>query len=546
MAEKSETTSKIKSPVVVSPLAQNAGAFLAVAVLATVGGLLAYGSTMKVTNPWVIGCLIVGFVALAAWFVGRSQQKALPRDQYAKQRTLIGTNALISTLMVFLLLVGINYVATRRHKTFDLTSNKVNTLAGQTLKALGNLKAPVQMTYVYAPTAVEPQTVEANKALLNKYKLASDNVRVKFVNAVFEPATFQDLKLVGFTGRPTILIKPVDKGKNKNVPHQQVDAVDESNITSALLKLGKNESRVLYYLTGHGELGFDGGTLGSSYNAARSKLSEQNYTIKALSLNGKGAKIPDDAAVVTVLGPKTDLSATEESILKKFVGGKGHLLLAVRQTETVLPRWNNLARLLGAQILSGLVHDPEQFVGRSFEFVYGQIADPAKHPILGGVGENSNIIFPGAVPLKTLVPAPKGLTVTNLLASSPASQSLPSRSGGTSEAGPFSLVVASEHASSAPAMPGTTPASEMRGLVVCNANFGTDELFAASANGSFLLSSINWLSGNELLVSIPPKPPVTNTIDMTPGVRRFANVFALFTMPIIMLFIGGVVWWNRR
>jgi hypothetical protein len=547
MAENLETISETKNSSTVSPLAQNAGAFLTIAVFATVGGLLAYGSTMKVSSPWVIGCLIVGFVSLAFWFVGRSQQKALPRDQYAKQRTLLGTNALISAVLFFALLVGINYVAARRHKTFDLTSNKVNTLADQTLKALGNLKAPVQMTYVYAPTSVTPENLDADKALLNKYKLASDNVRVKYVNALFEPATFRALNMVGFMGRPTVLIEPVDKGKEKNASRQQVDTIDESNLTSALMKLGKNESRTLYYLTGHGEIGFDSTDPNTSYSTARSKLTGQNYTIKSLSLAKSGAKIPDDASVVVALGPKADLSSGEEAILNKYVNGKGHFLLAWTATDNPMPRWKSIARLLGANILSGFVIDPEQFIEPSPQFVYGQVIDPSKHPILGGVGENSRVIFPGAVPLKQVSPAPNGLTITTLLESSPSSQTVPFKNGGETQKGPFALAIVSQRGSASPTTPNAPPAApDMRALVVCNANFGSDGALVATANESFLLASINWLAGNDLLVSVPPKPPVTNTIDMTPGVRRFANVFSLFTLPIMVLFIGGIVWWKRR
>ena len=541
MAENEETTQTNSHN---SLLAQNAGALLVVAMLATVGGLLAYGSTNKVNNPWVIGCLVVGFASLAGWFIGRSQQKTLPRDQYAKQRTLLGANAFFSTLLFFLLLVGINYVAARRHKTWDLTSNKVNTLADQTLKTLGTLKTPVTLTYVYTPG--DPQSFELARGLLDKYKAASDNIRVKYINAALEPATLRELNLVGFTGQPALLVQSESKDKNANAGRQQVDTIDESNLTSALMKLGKNEARTLYYLTGHGELGFASGAPSAGLNMARSRLESQNYTLKALSLAKAGAKIPDDASIVAVLGPSFDLTAGEEAILQKYLQGKGRLLLALRAIETPLPRWKRLARLAGAEVLSGFIIDPEQFAGESPQIVYGETAEPSKHPILGGVGENNRVIFPGAAPLKAVAPAPAGLTITTLLESSPSSQAVPFKRGGTAERGPFALAVASERGAG-PATPGAPASpSQMRALVVCNANFGTDELFSQTSSGNFLLASINWLAGNELLVSIPPKPPVTNTIDMAPGVRRFINIFSLFTLPVIMLILGGLVWWRRR
>lgn len=542
MAENFETNSEYPKSATPSVLAQNAGAFLAMAVLCTVGGLMAYGSTMKVANPWVIGCLIVGFISLAAWFVGRAQQARLPRDQYAKQRTLIGTNALFSTVLFFALLVGINYVATRRHKTFDLTNNKINSLSEQTTNALTTLKNPVQLTYVYAPTYEVPRVSEADKTLLDKYKLASDNVRVKYLNAVAEPSTLRDLSVVGFTGQPMIVIEPIEKTKSKNIPHQQVDTIDESNLTTALMKLGKQESRTLYYLTGHGELGFDSSSPTTSFANARSRFSGQNYTIKPLSLAKPGAKIPSDASVLAVLGPTSDLTPTEAATLQKYIAGKGRLLLALRPIEIALPRWKSLARSLGADALSGFVIDQEQFINQP-QNVFGQVIDPTKHPVLGGVGENSRVIFPGAEPLKVVKPSPQGITATTLFESSPSSQSVPFRNGGSSESGPFALAIASERGNAT--TPGA-PSSAMRAVVVCNPNFGSDVAFSAAANANFFLAAVNWLVGNDLLVSVPPKPPVTNTIDITPAVLRFITMFSLFAMPIVTLFIGGMVWWKRR
>jgi len=52
--------------------------------------------------------------------------------------------------------------------------------------------------------------------------------------------------------------------------------------------------------------------------------------------------------------------------------------------------------------------------------------------------------------------------------------------------------------------------------------------------------------GNDALVSIPPKPPVTNTIEMTDVERAFVVLFSLFALPVFILIVGTVVWWKRR
>jgi hypothetical protein len=520
MSERQNENSAVK------PLARHAGTLLFVAALAAFGALLAYGTTLKVSSPWVIGCLVVGFAALAGWFSGRSQQKSVARDQWAKQRTLMGANSILSTALFLLLLVGVNYVAARRHKTFDLTSNKINSLADQTQKALEKLPGNVTLTYVY-DLRQQPQDV----ALLEKYKFASDKIRVKYVDAAAQPKEFAELNLgASFTGNPLIVVQ----GEDKKGGRQQVDFVDESNLTSALLKLGDNKTRVLYYLVGHGETSLDSASPQMGFGTARAKLEAQGYRVQSLSLTGPKAKIPDDATALLILGPKDDLAPGEATLLQKYATGKGRLLLALAISDRPLPRWRALAKQCGAQVLDGFIQDPEQFVQRP-EFVYGPVIDAGKHPILSGVGENSNVVFPVAVPLKQA--NLEGATLTTLFESSPSSVAIPTRPGGSAQRGPFALAIAAQSGD------GTTM---KRSLVIGNATFGVDAFYGQFANGNFFLAAVNWVAGNELLVSIPPKPPVTNSINLTPGTQRFVVLFSMFVLPLAMLFFGGLVWWRRR
>lgn len=539
MADNTETSS-------LSPLTRHAGALLIIAMLSTFGALMAYGSTLKVTNPWVIGCLIIGFAALGGWFAGRSQGGVVARDQWSKQRTMMGVNALTSSLLFFLLLVGVNYVAARRHKTFDITKNKVNSLADQTLKQIGQLKDKVSLTYVYAPAMTMRGPAPQDADLLDKYKFASDNIRVKYVDAFAEPGELKALNLgSSFTGRPLVVVQSDKGATDTNANRQIVDTIDESNLTSALGKLGDSKTRVLYFLLGHGESSLDSATQRQGFGMAKARLESQGYRLQSLQLTGS-KKIPTDAALVVAMGPRDDLSDGEAATLQSYLKGKGRLLLALSLSERPLKNWYAVAKSAGANVINGFVVDPEQFV-QSPQYVIGPVIDPTKHPVLGGVGENTNVVFPGVTPLKAVTPAPAGLTITTLLESSPSSQSAPFARGGVSEKGPFALAIAAERGGTPPGgAPGTPPASSMRAIVIANAQFGADTFYNNYANGNFLLSCVNWVAGNDLLVSIPPKPPVTNTITMTPGVRRFAAILSIFTLPLAILMMGGVMWWRRR
>jgi ABC-type uncharacterized transport system involved in gliding motility auxiliary subunit len=184
------------------------------------------------------------------------------------------------------------------------------------------------------------------------------------------------------------------------------------------------------------------------------------------------------------------------------------------------------------------------------QFVVGQVTDISTHPILRSIGSNNQVVLPGVVPMQTITPAPPSLSVTPLFTSSAQSQSvLPDKSGSAqTEKGPFVLAAAIERTQSGKlaASPKTSVSEGMRTVVIGNASFTTDDIFNRFANGPFFLGAVNWAVGYDALVSIPPKQPVTNTINMTAPARRFAALFALLVLPILCLLIGGVVWWKRR
>jgi len=114
--------------------------------------------------------------------------------------------------------------------------------------------------------------------------------------------------------------------------------------------------------------------------------------------------------------------------------------------------------------------------------------------------------------------------------------------------GPFVLAAAIERTQSGTLAkePDTKVTEGMRAVVVANASFITDNIFDHFANGPFFLGAVNWVVGNDALVSIPPKEAVTNSIDITAPTRRFITLFALLVLPILCLLVGGVVWWKRR
>lgn len=316
--------------------------------------------------------------------------------------------------------------------------------------------------------------------------------------------------------------------------------VDEQNITSAILKLNDPKPRVIYLLTGHGEQVL-AGSGNVPMTAARTALESQNYTIKTLSIIGAKAEIPKDAAAVIVLGPQVDLSAQEEQKLKTYLAGKGRLALFFQLPRRPLPRWNSLAKSLNVEVGEGIVLelDPTKSGGNP-QIIAGAVDDPLRHPVLRSV--SGAVLFPGVLPLRVVpastetanpqtVPSATALFETSINSNSLASDGGELKQGGS---GPFAAAIAVEKPSGA------------RAVVVGNASFASDGAFNQYGNGSFFLGAVNWVVGNDSLVTIPPKQPVTNSINMTAGTRNFAALLSLVVLPLAVLLLGTVVWWKRR
>ena len=91
--------------------------------------LTAAGLTARLLSaawePLTVGLVIAGVVTIALWLLSLTYEQGFWRQR----STQAGTNALIATLAVFLILGVINFIAFRYPVRIDLTESKQFTLA---------------------------------------------------------------------------------------------------------------------------------------------------------------------------------------------------------------------------------------------------------------------------------------------------------------------------------------------------------------------------------------------------------------------------------
>ncbi|MCA1563751.1 MAG: GldG family protein, partial [Acidobacteria bacterium] len=94
-----------------------------------------------------------------------------------------GALAAGSVAVVLAILVGINYIASRQNKRWDLTASRVYSLSDQTKKILDGLKSPVKIR-VFARS----EEFDRFRDRLGEYDYASDNVSVEYIDVFKSPA----------------------------------------------------------------------------------------------------------------------------------------------------------------------------------------------------------------------------------------------------------------------------------------------------------------------------------------------------------------------
>src|SRR3954470_20122434 len=122
----------------------------------------------------IAGLVCVVFYTLTQW-------REIVRS-FQKRQTRFSAMTTVSIVAVLAILVGLNYLAIRRDKQWDLTASKHFSLSDETKKVLGGLKAPVTVA-VYD----QPQGFSRFRDALTPYELANKNLSVEYVDADKQP-----------------------------------------------------------------------------------------------------------------------------------------------------------------------------------------------------------------------------------------------------------------------------------------------------------------------------------------------------------------------
>lgn len=490
----------------------------------------------------------------------------------SRSKFFLGGGAALGTVVFLAILVALQYIILQHPQRWDFTRMGKFTLAPQSKKILASFKEkdiPIEVVAFYEISDMRGR--ELVRDLLEQYRAAYNDFSYTFVDPDKERALALTYNIDTY---PTIVIKAADKD-------ERVSTADEETFTNALLKLLRTEVKKVYFVKGHGELSPES-TAGESMSAARQQIEKQNYQTEEIVLLRKD-KVPEDASMLIVAGPKTDPTEHELKILKAYLDGGGKLLVLLNPFQT--PKFadflaqygflltddivvDKLSRALGGDYLMPVITSYNEFpitknFGVASMFPETRSVRKAKEPVPNVIVKelaltspvswtiseeqlkSGNATFDEKQGFKGPVPVMAVSTYTNLA----------SLNEFTEEAGEAKEGKKGKEAEKAgeeqtnrkiPEDIATKKPTKARIVVFGSSMFASDKFFPQVGNRDLFMNTVSWLAEEEDLISIRAKSSKAEPLTLTSNQSAVIFFVPIILIPAIWFAAGVAVFYYRR
>ena len=460
------------------------------------------------------------------------------------RRVLEGANFAVYTLVVIAILSLANWFVSGHDHSWDLTPNKKYSLAPQTVKLLKGLNQDVTI-YVFD----RERSFGERRDLLNMFSSASRRVNVRYVDPNREPALAKEF---GIRTSGTTVVSAGDR-------HYEAQNQNEEGITNALIRVLKGQ-KVIYFAQGHGEHD-PSNTDEFGYSSAKQQMENENFQVKTVNLAEKN-EVPTDCAALVIAGPQKDYLAQEVGAIRKYVAGGGRVLFLLdaladphaaspENLEKLLEEWNVIVQ--NDLVIEPAIRLAGSGLGLTVVRKYG--SSPIVQPL-----EGSMTLFPLSRSFAIGKEPKPGVTDDSLCETSAEGYGVADFNSkvrdvtfrkGKDLKGPLSVAVAGTVNSSTEGKPAMNqPGKSGEGRFVA---MGASELAAnvylrvrQFANLDLFMGAIDWLSSEEDLISIRPKPPVSQHLTMTAAQMSKLLWLGVIGLPLLIIVAGTTFWWERR
>ena len=491
------------------------------------------------------------------------------------KRLSIGLNVVVQVLAFTAIAGMINYVSFRHFKRWDFTRNQKYALAPLTKNLLASLKKPVKAVVFFPNAQAIAQDVSS---LLREYEYASDRkVSIEIVDPYRNLTRAKELSEKYKFGNTDNIVILDYEGKSKFVNAADMAEMDTSRamfgqsptirafkgeeaITSALLEITEERQNKVYFLAGHGEPA----PTSQELTALKTFIDRQNIKLEPINLNNTDS-VPQDTSAIVILGPRTDLSEREISLLSDYWGEKNGRLFVMLNPAMKTPRlseWITISGVTPQQdtvMRSGTMLAVERgqptIKTGIVTTAVGIIPEQAKPVLKDIIGIDMELIgLSQSIGVDQTKTALVRVRTTQLLSSpaefwgetdnDPKDTQQPVNDPAKDHKGPLTLAVALEKGG---VDDPRVKVETSRMVLIGNAAFVSNDGLRQSAVGlDFAINALNWLINREQLAGIPPKSKEAINLSLDEAHMSRIALAVMGVIPTFIAVLGLMVWWRRR
>ncbi|MCZ6528489.1 MAG: GldG family protein [Candidatus Dadabacteria bacterium] len=447
-----------------------------------------------------------------------------------RRKLIYGTGAFISVVSTLGIIIVLNYLLFRTDVRFDVTEGKFHTVSAQTVRVLKSVEGEIEIIGFFKDTGVDR---EGFQDLAKEYSHRNDNIKVSLVNPDKEPGI---AKKYGVKEYGSVVIERGDKAVKLRLTDPITGGIlnnSEEKITNAILKLTRESQKTLYFLTGHGQRDMGNSVDAEGLGLLRRTIIDEGYNVKEFLIL-RGEELPRENAILFVAAPIKAFSLKEILYIKNYLnrGGRAVFLIEPRSGNEIA----SVLKGYGFELSDDVIIDPSSKLEGGGD-IAPIVSDYPYHEI------TEDFRFATIFPYSRSIDVLSDFNATVLASTGEYSWSETdfelfnegvAQREESDKGGPLGVAAVVENS------------AKGRIAVFGSADFVSNIFLEFSGNRDFFLNTLNWVSGDENLISIRPKAVNTGNLTITTKQVNLIFLFTVVIIPAVILSSGLVIWWKRR
>ncbi len=259
-------------------------------------------------------------------------------------------------------------------RSVDLSDNKIYEITDASRKLVEDLDLPVSITVLAEKSQVDKRI----RNFVEKYAGLSSMISLEWIDPVQHPSALTKYDAQA----DSLVVSCEEKGKQRVVSFGEIITYDqmsyyttgsmqetafdgEGQLTSAVHYVTSDESKQVYYSTGHGEQGFS--------TSVQGLMEKADHTLEECNLL-MDPVIPEDCELFIMNGPSSDVTEEEQKGILDYLQKGGKVLILLGGSEKSTPNLDAIFKKYGLERENGYVADIQRSYQQNPYYIFPQLS----------------------------------------------------------------------------------------------------------------------------------------------------------------------------